>query len=271
MIWLVILKDQHRFTSLTESAVPVLGGIREWFESDLGQYVLQTESAMLDQLLPAHFGYNLAQFSVQSRSLYASSQVQNKFAVSLDESLEGALMARPAELPLISDCLDVAIVHHLLDFTESPQDILREIARVTLPMGHIVLVGFNPLSFWGAWKLMAKFKGRAPWNGSFIRPGRLMDWLNLLNFKIDRAQYAIYRPPVARCSGRVGDFSRGVSRDVNLPTGAIYVIVAQKHVGAIRPQKPVWKPAPAFGRLSVVQTVQHKGVTSQSHTPQEDL
>ena len=42
-------------------------------------------------------------------------------------------------------------VHHLLDFAESPQDILREIARVTLPMGHIVLVGFNPLSFWGAW------------------------------------------------------------------------------------------------------------------------
>jgi len=251
--------------------VPVLDGIRHWFESDLGQHVLQTESAMLDQLLPAYFGYNLAQFSVQNQSLYRSSQIQNKFAIAMDERLAGGLIARPSELPLDSDCLDVAIVHHLLDFTESPQDILREIARVTLPMGHIVLVGFNPFSLWGAWKLMAKFKGRAPWNGSFIRPGRLMDWLNLLNFKIDRAQYAIYRPPLARYSGRVGDYSRGVSRHLNLPTGSVYVIVAQKHIGSIRPQKPLWKPAPSFGRLSVVQTVKHEGVNSQPHTPREDF
>ena len=70
-------------------------------------------------------------------------------------------------------------------------------------MGHLVIVGFNPISFWGMWQSVAKFRGGAPWNGQYIRPGRLMDWLNLLNFEIDRAQYAIYHPLSKRYPGKV--------------------------------------------------------------------
>ncbi len=71
-----------------------------------------------------------------------------------------------------NDNIDVVLLHHLLDYVDSPQDVLREAARVVLPMGHLVIVGFHPVSSWGLWRQVARFRGRAPWTGRFIRAGR---------------------------------------------------------------------------------------------------
>ncbi len=92
-----------------------------------------------------------------------------------------------------------------------------------------------------------------------------MDWLNLLDFKIDRAQYAIYRPPIAKYTGSVRDYSQGFSRNLNLPIGSVYVIAAHKQVGAMTPIRPQWKPAESFGRLSVVRSVKHDGLSNTRH------
>ena len=250
------------FSALTSSSQPLLKSIRSWFTSGLGRHVLKTELAMLDQLLPGLFGYHLAQLSVQDRVLHDASPIQNKIAIKLDTTKAG-LVSNPTQLPFANDSIDVALLHHLLDFAESPQKILRELARATLPMGHIVIVGFNPMSLWGGWRTIARctgYNGIAPWSGAFIRTGRLMDWLNLLDFKIDRAQYSIYRPPVSQYLGEVNDYSDGVSRTLNLPIGAVYVIVARKHIGAVRSIKPVWSRHQAFGQLSAVRSVKHHGL-----------
>lgn len=249
------------FSTLSNQQQATFEDIRRWFESPLGQHILKTEAAMLDQLLPGLFGYHLAQLSIQNEALYGSSRIGNRLCINLDSQTNGGIVGNPAQLPFADDSIDVVLLHHLLDFSASPVDVLREVSRVTLSMGHVVIVGFNPLSLWGLWQQVARFKGKAPWSGDYIRPGRLMDWLNLLNFKIDRAQYALYRPPMARYLGEVSDYSQGVSRNVNLPVGSVYVIVARKHVSAIRPIRPVWKARRAFGRLSAVPT-KHKGLTS---------
>ena len=256
---------QSSVTSLTQCASPLLDEIRQWFESPLGQHVLETESAILEALLPGLFGYQLAQLSVQDKSLHSASPILQRMNVHLDNRQADGLVANPEHLPFANDSVDTVLLHHLLEFVESPQDILREVARVTLPMGHLVVIGFNPYSSWGLLQSVAQYSGRAPWCGQYIRAGRLMDWLNLLNFKIDRAQFAIYRPPAAKLQGQVGDYSQGISRHLNLPVGAVYVIVARKHVGAIRPMRPVWRSSRAFGRLSVVRSVKHDGVTSIEH------
>ena len=255
------------FSALSKSSQRELQGIRSWFASDLGRHVLKTELAMLEQLLPGLFGYHLAQFSVQGRVLHDASPIQNKITMNLDMT-KTSLVSNPTQLPFANDSIDVVLLHHLLDFAESPQKILREVARATLPMGHVVIVGFNPMSLWGAWRSVVRstrYKSIAPWNGAFIRPGRLMDWLNLLDFKIDRAQYSIYRPPVSRYLGDVNDYSDGVSRTLNLPIGSVYVIVARKHIGAVHSIKPVWRRHQSFGRLSVVRSVKHDGLAKVEH------
>ena len=251
----------NHFSALTSSSQPVLESIRSWFTSDLGRHVLKTESTMLDRLLPGIFGYHLAQLSVLDRVLHDASPIQNKIIINPDMTKAG-LVSNPTQLPFASDSIDVALLHHLLDFAESPQKILHELARAMLPMGHIVIVGFNPISLWGGWRTIVRCgrrKSNAPWSGAFISPGRLMGWLNLLGFKIDRAQYSIYRPPVSQYLGEVNDYSDGVSRTLNLPIGSVYVIVASKHIGAVRSVKPIWRHRQVSGRLSVVNTVKHNG------------
>jgi len=252
------------FSALTSSSRPVLESIRSWFTSGLGKHVLNTELAMLEQLLPGLFGYHLAQLSVQSRVLHNASPIQNKIIINLDTKKAG-LVSNPTQLPFANDSIDVALLHHLLDFVESPQQILRELARATMPMGHIVIVGFNPMSLWGGWRSIARCtqqKGVAPWSGAFIRPGRVMNWLNLLDFKIDRAQYSIYGPPARQFLGKVNDYSDGVSRTLNLPIGSVYVIVARKHIGAVHSIKPVWSRRRAFGGLGAARSVKHNGLTT---------
>ena len=156
-------------------------------------------------------------------------------------------------LPFEDDSIDVMLLHHLLDFHSSPQRLLSEVARVSRPMGHLLIVGFNPMSTWGLWKPFGAIRKKAPWHGNFMRTGRLMDWLNLLNFKIDRAQYCTYGLPMPRKpTSSAADYSQGLSRYTNWPFGAVYVIVARKQVSTMIPMKPVWTSKRAFGQLSVV-------------------
>ena len=227
--------------TLTKEALDSLFDIRRWFDSSLGERVLQAEQAILDQLLIGFFGYHLLQASVYSKELHQASPIQNKITLGLDVNDRVPMVACATELPFTDNSIDLILLHHLLDFLDTPLETLRELARVSLPMGHLVVVGFNPISPWGVWKLPAGLSGRAPWCGRFIRPGRLMDWLNVLNFKIDRAQYCIYGPPIVRQSVRKPDYSKGLSRNINLPVGAVYVIVARKQVSTMTPVRQPWR------------------------------
>ena len=232
--------------------------LSDWFDSDLGQYVFRTECRMLAQLLPGFFGYHLLQLSVQDEQMFCSSPVRAKVAVSMALRRGAGLVASPPSLPFANDSLDVVLVHHLLDFVESPQDILREIGRVTAPAGNLVIVGFNPVSAWGIWQRLARSRGCVPWTGHFIRPRQLMDWLDLLGFKIDQARYAIYRPPLAPSSRRLGKHAEAGSRNLNLPVGSVYLIAANKQVGATTLIRPAWETRRAFGRLSMAGCVRHE-------------
>jgi SAM-dependent methyltransferase len=249
---------------LTTSSHRNLSQIRSWFGSPLGEQLLQTEIAVHDQLLGHMFGYHILQVSVQEKSLFESSPIQNKMSLGLESKDQSAFIAKPTELPFEDDAADVVLVHHMLDFIESPQETLRELSRVVLPMGYLIVTGFNPFSLWGVRKALQLRTKTPPWNGKFIRPGRLMDWMNLLNFKIDRAQFCTYSLPYAALQGDKPDYSQGLSRKANLPFGAAYVIVARKHLGAMTPIRPVWKQQQAFGRrLSAVRTASRNSHTEK--------
>lgn len=231
-----------------------LDNIRQWFDFGIGEQVLSVEQAILDQLFSGMFGYHLLQISVQNSPLYNASPIQHKVTMGIREADGSPFVGNATQLPFEDDSIDVVLLHHMLDFYQDRQQILREISRVSRPMGHVVIVGFNPVSFWGAWKLVAALSGHAPWNGSFIRAGRLMDWLNVLNFSIDRAHYCTHGLPVDKwlLKGKMPDYTRGVSRKTNWPFGAVYVIVARKQVGGMTPLRPRWEPKKALGKLAVV-------------------
>lgn len=233
--------------------------LRCWYESTLGAHVLAAEQAILNQLLPGFFGYDLLQLSLQTKSLFDASPIHHKLKMTIAPQDPGAFIGKATQLPFETDSMDVVLLHHLLEYYDSPQQILREVGRIALPSGHVVIVGFNPLSLWGAYRPIGQLRELAPWCGRFIRPGRLMDWLTLLNFKIDRAQYTTYGLPVNGYSGTIPDYRQGLSRNANWPFGAVYVIVASKQVSRLTPIKPLWQRRRAFGRLNIVRPAVNQG------------
>jgi SAM-dependent methyltransferase len=52
-------------------------------------------------------------------------------------------------LPFPNQSLDLVLLPHTLELARDPHDTLREVERVLVPEGRVVIVGFNPASLWG--------------------------------------------------------------------------------------------------------------------------
>jgi len=79
----------------------------------------------------------------------------------------------------------------VLEFADEPHQVLREVDRVLVPEGQVVITGFNPSSLWGARQSLCRF-GASPFlprSGQFIRLPRIKDWLKLLSFEVNRGRF----------------------------------------------------------------------------------
>ena len=61
---------------------------------------------------------------------------------------------------------------------------MREIERILKPEGVLVVLNFNPLSFWVRYQFLWDKKMADSWSGHFIFRSRILDWLKLLNFEV---------------------------------------------------------------------------------------
>ena len=215
----------------------------EWFRSDLGQVVLQNERALLDRLLPSMFGYYLVQTGVGEPQWLAGSSTIHRKLYLCEERCQSdrycCVQSRPDDMAIATECVDVAILHHTLDFEESPHRALREVARTVIPGGKILVVGFNPWSLWGLWRLFRKQSATMPWSGNFISPFRISDWLNVLDFQVEGCESLIHGLPTG--TTRLNRFFGWLSylgQHIWRQRGAVYVLVATKQVATLTPIKP---------------------------------
>ena len=209
--------------------------LSRWFNTPLGQRVMGTEQALHDELLEDLFGYHLIQISAQQALLFRKSPIQNKICLGEDDLLSPQLIASPLQMPIASDQVDLVLLHHLLEFSDRPQALLAESARMVMPMGTLIITAFNPLSLWGLRKRLSGNAARYPFKGQFWSAYRLMDWLNLLNFKVDRVLFADFGLPWSVRQSPPPNFGLGLGRRYNLPTGGVYMLVARKVVGPLTP------------------------------------
>lgn len=225
--------------------------LSHWFDSPLGQELLQQEQAFVEQILPTLFGYHLLQVGWDYRQrLFAASPVLHKVMLVPQMQLgmdSNALIAQPTELPVLSSEVDVVILHHALDYADNPHQVLREAARILRPGGHLLSFSFNPVSYWGIWRF---FKRRQPplWGGHFISQGRLHDWLGLLEMTELKTCSACHHLPVEseRWRRRLRVFECA-SRKLPLNSGAALMVLARKDVAGMTPLKPEWKQKTLLG------------------------
>jgi SAM-dependent methyltransferase len=154
-------------------------------------------------------------------------------------------------LPFEENSLDLVVLPHSLELNLDPHTTLREVERVLVPEGKVVICCLNPASLWGLRQRRANVYRRLgfgelylPDAGEFIGYWRLRDWLRLLSFEVETSSFGCYRPAftsdkwLERFSwmDAVGDRSWPIF-------GAAYFIVAVKRVRGVKLIGPAWKKA----------------------------
>ena len=138
--------------------------LSQWFDSPLGRSLLAQEAHHLRAVLPNLYGTVAAQLGCIGEMDLMNSCIAPTRILLDDHGGPGACRVRsvPEELPLDTKSTDVVILPHTLDFCDDPHQVLREVSRVLRPEGHVVILGFNPMSMWGLRRLVARRPRPAP-------------------------------------------------------------------------------------------------------------
>ena len=210
----------------------------EWLATPLGQYLLAREQDYFDRAVADLFGYNAFQLGMVEHDLLRASRIPLRVHV----DLSGAVQVRAdfRDLPIASNSADLVLLPHVLEFSEHPHQILREVARVLLPEAHVVIACFNPWSLWG-FRRVFNSRSRYPWRGRFINLPRLKDWLALLGFEITAGQMSCYAPPCVeqKWLDRFGFMEKAGDRWWPMG-GGVYFLEAVKRVRGMRLIMPKW-------------------------------
>lgn len=231
-----------------EKAIISLGS---WLETPAGTYVRAWHQARLDLLTADIFGFNAVQIGLPEVNALQANRMPNKWLTDthLPNMKEGekvpvVLVHDFAELPFASQSLDLVVLPHVLEFAEEPHQILREVERVLIPEGQVIISGFNPASLWGARQIVARLSGKEflPLDGEFIGLPRLKDWLKLLNMEVNRGHFGCYAPPFTteKWLNRFAFMEKAGDRWWPY-LGAVYIVQAIKRVRGMRLIGPAWK------------------------------
>ncbi|MGO8753958.1 MAG: class I SAM-dependent methyltransferase [Gallionellaceae bacterium] len=231
--------------------------LQDWFATTQGQYLLEREREFFDRAVADLFGFNAVQLGLTEYEFLRASRMPVRIIAGNKAGLNGRgdgaqsgdgqengkygwVRLIMEELPFDSGSLDLVVMPHVLEFNEHPHHILREVERVLMPEGTIIIAGFNPRSLWGAWRRLGKQQGY-PWNGNFIALPRMKDWLALLGFEVVAGRFACYAPPLNHPGwiSRLGFMEPAGDRWWAV-CGGVYFLQAIKRVHGLRLIKPKW-------------------------------
>ncbi|MDH5691800.1 MAG: methyltransferase domain-containing protein [Gammaproteobacteria bacterium] len=220
--------------------------LREWYGYGVGEAVAEEERAQLGEALTTLFGYHLVQLGhINDCEHLSSSYIRHQVVLDLDlehTDLKTQCYSEPGDLPIATDSVDVVILPHVLEFHADPHRVLREVDRVLVPEGHVVILGFNPWSIWGAFRSVLRFKKEVPWCCASISPFRMKDWLSLLGFDTEHVHTFFFKPPIGnrKFLAKLSLFDR-VGERAWPAFGSVYLFVARKRVSTLTPIRPRWR------------------------------
>lgn len=269
-------------------------GLADWLKTPPGEYMLDWERGQFDAAVSDIFGYHALQLGLPALDALRANRMPHQWLAQQDSpqgllapapptSMAGegathasepssprraALMTDPAALPFTENSLDLVVLPHTLELSQDPHAALREVERVLVPEGKVVISGLNPASLWGMRQRRAHVYRRMgskslflPEAGEFIGYWRLRDWLRLLGFEVESARFGCYRPALTsrQWLDRYEWMDKAGERWWPI-FGAVYFMVAVKRVRGVRLLGPAWKTskAPAAAPAVVANQTQHR-------------
>ncbi len=239
--------------------------MHDWFETPPGRYLLQWEQAQCDHAVADIFGYHALQLGLPALGGLRANRMPHRWLAQgpADVATEGAspprLVTDFTALPFPENSLDLVLLPHTLDLSQDPHATLRDVHRVLVPEGRVVICGLNPGSLWGLRQGRARLYRKLgfgelflPSEGDFIAYWRLRDWLRLLGFEVETSRFGCYRPAfnTARWLDRCAWMDAAGERWWPI-FGAASLVVAVKKVHGLRLMSPAWKARKVVGGTPV--------------------
>lgn len=228
----------------TQSPAPPWSSWEAWLRSPPGQYVLKWEQTCFDQIVDNVFGFHAVQVGLPQMNFLRENRmplhailIHANDSTSLNPNSNWHLIeGDSSELPFASESIDLIVLPHVLEFAADPHQILREVDRVLRPEGRLVISGFNPASLWGARQYISRLIGSPylPRDGQFISLIRIKDWLQLLNYSLDRGHFGCYKLPLQGQAITRMDFLEPMGNRWWPIFGAIFIVSAIKRHQGIR-------------------------------------
>lgn len=238
--------------------------MHEWFETPPGRYLLDWERAEFDRAVADIFGYHAVQLGLPEIDVLAANRMPHKWlalnaADAAASTRKPAIITDYAALPFDGNSLDLVVLPHSLELNVDPHNTLREVERVLVPEGKVVICCLNPASLWGLAQRRGHLYRRLgfgelflPDAGEFIGWRRLRDWLRLLSFEVEASSFGCWRPALTtdKWLNRFEWMDRLGERWWPI-FGAAYFIVAVKRVRGARLIGPAWRTAQSIATAPV--------------------
>jgi hypothetical protein len=146
--------------------------------------------------------------------------------------------ARLSQLPIANGAVEAVLLPHTLEFETDPFAVVREADRVLAGEGHMLVLGFRPLSLWGL-RSRAFSRGYPPGLRRMLGVRRVADWLELLGYDVGLTRNYLFTPPWGGAVPRAGEPSALLRRAwiKPWPAGA-YLLKARKRIYTLTPIRP---------------------------------
>lgn len=243
----------------------------DWLDTATGRSLLRQESSRVQLALESLFGDQFLQVGVWGGSEFRQFARTKRTTVAGENIADGPDLVTAANcLGIANDSIDIVLLPHVLEAHEDPHGVLRELDRVLRADGHVVILGFNPVSLWGLRHLLSR-RRFPPGCRRLISEYRLRDWLGLLDFSVDHSSFHYFPAPILRRSRGVKNRSkpgphagtkpqRDPARRANrflramrlslaaalqawrrhAPFAGCYMLVARKSLYTLTPIRPTW-------------------------------
>jgi SAM-dependent methyltransferase len=194
--------------------------IADWLESPLGASVLDIEGRVLQEALSDVVGFELLQVGRwgDTGRLCAAARTQHRRWLAPDAEGPRAIRAACDALPVASNTVEAVLLPHTLEFADAPHEVLREVERVLVGEGIVLICAFNPLGPWGLRHLLSRRR---------FPPGL--------------SRYLFAPPWTKRLPGRGRSWLESRGPGLAPPLAGAYLLKARKRVRAVTPLKPVWQ------------------------------
>jgi SAM-dependent methyltransferase len=237
--------------------------VRNWLTTPLGEALVQQESRVVEETFDGIFGEQCLQLGLWGEANTFLKHARTQRGCLIDEGYVhpvdggnahpvGAALAATGgpsvigqlhRLPIASDSVDCVLLPHVLDYSDRPHAILREVDRVLTAHGHLAILGFKTGGLWGVRRLIPG-AGLPPDANNLLPERRLRDWLQLLDLRIHGVTRFFFRwplPGVHRASSPKWE-QRGQRWWPEF--AACYMLTAQKRVSTLTPVRPQWRRKP---------------------------